>query len=67
MQRVRTLVLGVILCLPVAGYGARLYEPVEWRFNNPSFNGNPYQLVSTATFVHASADDIVNRALLRRW
>ena len=59
MQRVRTLVLGVILCLPVAGYGARLYEPVEWRFNNPSFNGNPYQLVSTATFVHASADDIV--------
>jgi hypothetical protein len=31
---------------------ARLWEPVEWKFENPNYEGNPYDLVAVAVFTH---------------
>ena len=59
MKRIGLLVLSAVFALPVAGYAAKLYEPVEWTFTNPSFSGNPYELVATATFSHPTASPIV--------
>jgi len=33
---------------------AKLWEPVTWTFRNPSYSGNPFDLVAKATFTHAS-------------
>jgi hypothetical protein len=32
---------------------AKLWEPVEWKFQNPSCNGNPFDLIAKASFTHA--------------
>jgi hypothetical protein len=32
---------------------ARLWEPVEWTFQNASYAGNPFDLVAKAVFTHA--------------
>jgi len=34
------------------GKEAKLWEPVEWKFRNPSCSGNPFDLVAKATFTH---------------
>ena len=31
---------------------AKLWEPVDWKFRNPSYSGNPFDLVAKATFTH---------------
>ncbi len=31
-------------------------EPMDLTFNNPSWSGNPYDLIATVTFSHASSD-----------
>lgn len=36
----------------------KLWSPyVEWSLENPSFNGNPYDLVATVTFVHSASQE----------
>jgi hypothetical protein len=32
---------------------AKLWEPVTWTFRNPSYSGNPFDLVAKAAFTHA--------------
>ncbi len=32
---------------------AKLWQPVEWKFDNPSHAGNPFDLVAKAAFTHA--------------
>jgi len=41
------------------GDTAKLFEPIEWTFNNPSHSGNAYDVVATATFTHATENSIV--------
>jgi hypothetical protein len=43
----------------VLGDTAKLWEPIEWSFSNSTYSGNPYDLVATATFSHATEDNIV--------
>ena len=31
---------------------AKLWAPVEWQFDNPGYEGNPYDLVAAAVFTH---------------
>ena len=31
---------------------AKLWEPVEWKFENPGYKGNPYDLLTGAVFTH---------------
>ena len=31
---------------------ARLWEPVEWKFENPDYEGNPFDLVAKTVFTH---------------
>jgi len=31
---------------------AKLWEPVDWEFQNPGHKGNPFDLVAKATFTH---------------
>lgn len=31
---------------------AKLWESVEWKFENPNYDGNPYDLVAEAVFTH---------------
>jgi hypothetical protein len=35
---------------------AKLWEPVEWKFENPNYEGNPYDLVAGAVFTHKTTD-----------
>ncbi|MHC4674324.1 MAG: apiosidase-like domain-containing protein [Planctomycetota bacterium] len=37
---------------------AKMFEPFDWTFSNPSYSGNPYDLVATATFTHATESNI---------
>ena len=39
-----------VLALP--GSAAKLWEPVTWTFQNPSYSGNPFDLVTKAAFTH---------------
>jgi hypothetical protein len=34
---------------------AKLWEPVTWNFRNPSYSGNPFDLVVKASFTHTSS------------
>jgi len=39
---------------------AELWEPVEWSYSNPSYSGDAYDVLATATFTHTpSSDQIV--------
>jgi hypothetical protein len=60
MQRT-ALLLCLAVAIPGLGYGktAKMFESVEWTFTNPSFEGNPYDLVAKATFTHPTAEKIV--------
>ncbi|MHC4752557.1 MAG: DUF5060 domain-containing protein [Planctomycetota bacterium] len=33
------------------------WTPLEWSFENPTFNGNPYDLIATVTFVHSKSGE----------
>jgi len=49
-----TIVIG-ILCTSVwasENKTARLWEPADWTFKNPDYSGNPFDIVSKATFNH---------------
>jgi hypothetical protein len=49
-------IIYLIATLPVSASPAKeakLWEPVDWSFRNPSHSGNPFDLVATATFTHA--------------
>src|SRR4030042_5129988 len=45
-------VIAVNLCLAAPIKEVKLWEPVEWKFENPGYNGNPFDLVAKATFTH---------------
>ena len=62
----------LLLCAPSIGSAktAKIFETVEWTFTNPSISGNPYDLISTATFTHPTACDIVTELYFnggQRW
>ncbi len=42
---------------------ARLWEPVTWTFENPSYSGNPFDLVAKATFTHAPSGETIHTEL----
>lgn len=42
---------------------ARLWEPVEWTFQNASFSGNPFDLVAKAVFTHAETGQEIRTEL----
>ncbi len=33
----------------------KMWTPIEWSLENPTFKGNPYDLIATATFVHTKS------------
>lgn len=33
------------------------WSPLEWRLENPTFKGNPYDLIATVTFVHSKSGE----------
>lgn len=35
-----------------------LWEPVEWSIENPTHDGNPFDLVATVTFKHAASGEV---------
>jgi hypothetical protein len=45
-------VIAVNLCLAAPIKEVKLWEPVEWKLENPRHNGNPFDLVAKATFTH---------------
>lgn len=47
------------LCLSprAAEMNARVWEPVEWTFDNDSYAGNPYDIVAKATFKHEQTEE----------
>ena len=54
-------VLFVISC-PAMGSQvkqAKLWEPVEWIFQNPGYSGNPFDLEVLATFTHVKSGKII--------
>lgn len=61
--------LPVILCMVVTPVlaaltgKAKLWEPVTWTFQNPSYSGNPFDLVAKATFTHASVGQKIQTEL----
>ena len=42
---------------------ARLWEPVEWIFQNPSSSGNPFDLEVLTTFTHVRSGQIIRTEL----
>ena len=42
---------------------SKLWEPVNWSFENPSCSGNPYDLVAKATFTHTSTGQKIRTEL----
>ena len=42
---------------------ARLWEPVEWTFQNTSYAGNPFDLVAKAVFTHAETGQEIRTEL----
>ncbi|HJO92824.1 MAG TPA: cellulose binding domain-containing protein [Victivallales bacterium] len=40
-----------------SGDTAKLYKLFEWNFNNPSWSGNAFDLVATATFTHTQTQE----------
>ncbi|MCP4611462.1 MAG: DUF5060 domain-containing protein [Planctomycetes bacterium] len=54
---VSTLVAGLfgnkVLAKDLGNHSARIWECVEFTFTNPTWSGNPFDLVATATFTHA--------------
>ncbi|MBN2139082.1 MAG: DUF5060 domain-containing protein [Sedimentisphaerales bacterium] len=58
-----TVLCYVMVCLtrfgPVLGAAAReakLWEPLDWEFQNPLYQGNPYDLIATAVFTHKDSN-----------
>ena len=54
-----SLVLGVVLAIPAAGSAqtGKLWELLEWGFDNPSYTGNPFDLMAAATFTHTAGGE----------
>ncbi|HAK94688.1 MAG TPA: hypothetical protein DCM87_06715 [Planctomycetes bacterium] len=46
-----------------AGETARQWEPVEWRYENPSWEGNPFDLIAKAAFRHTRDGDTIDTQL----
>ncbi|MCP4181685.1 MAG: DUF5060 domain-containing protein [bacterium] len=40
-----------------SGDTAKLYKMFEWNFNNPSWSGNAFDLIATATFTHTKTQE----------
>lgn len=59
--------IGVILgCLGITAAHAetaRLWEPVEWRFENPSWDGNPFDVEAGVVFKHENGKDTIRTNL----
>src|SRR5688572_8545664 len=41
----------------------KLWEPIEWRFENPSCEGNPFDLMAEATFRHENEKETIRANL----
>ena len=60
------LVMTVLGCLAPAVANektARLWEPIEWRFENSSWEGNPFDLIAEATFRHTDSKVTIRTGL----
>jgi len=64
--------LSPILCILVIGLNsavamptnkAKLWELVEWEFENPGWAGNPFDLIATATFTHEDSGERIETEL----
>jgi len=54
------LVLAVAsMAVPADGKTGRQWEPVEWSFENPSYSGNPYDLVAKASLKHQPSGEVI--------
>src|SRR5688500_257543 len=42
---------------------AKLWEPVDWRFENSSIDGNPFDLPAEATFRHEDGKETIRTGL----
>jgi hypothetical protein len=46
-----------------AGESARLWEPIDWTYSNPSYSGNPFDLIASATFTHPASGEQIRTEL----
>ena len=56
-------VIAVIPSLAAPMKEAKLWEPVEWKFENVSCSGNPFDLVAKAIFTHADTGQKIQTEL----
>ncbi|MHC4441839.1 MAG: DUF5060 domain-containing protein [Planctomycetota bacterium] len=55
MYKIAWIVLIVVSFPSIASADtAKQWEPIEWTFKNPTYEGNPYDLIASATFTHKS-------------
>jgi len=57
------LVIGLNSITAVPTKEAKLWEPVEWEFENPGWTGNPFDLVATAAFTHEDTGERIESEL----
>ena len=53
------LVIGLNSVVGVPTKEAKLWEPVEWEFENPGWTGNPFDLVAKAGFTHEDTGESI--------
>ena len=72
MRTANAQILALLGCLAITGTAtakhaprgsARLWEPVEWTFQNTSCSGNPFDLVAKAAFTHAESGQTIHTEL----
>jgi len=57
------LALGYLQVGATNGRVAKQWEPVEWRFENPTWDGDPFDLIAKATFRHKDGKDKIDTEL----
>ncbi|MFQ5652008.1 MAG: choice-of-anchor D domain-containing protein, partial [bacterium] len=48
---------------PLDRVGTQWGPVLEWQLDNPSFSGNPFDLVATATFVHSASGETITTGM----